>query len=246
MTNLNQRYPELDCIRGLAVLGMIAYHLGFDLSHYYGFGFDVTTGMFAAFARFTASVFLMLIGICFVISWERTAPGFRRWKYGKRALVILASGMIVTIITWIIDPSTFVVFGILHLIAIATVIQSVIRPLRTWNLLLGTLLFLTAFVLPTGAITTPLLLPFGIMNKGFISVDYYPLLPWLGPVLIGMGLGDVLYIPQRQAFLLIFNRIQWPKWLLWTGRKSLPIYFIHQPLILLILWMVLGRYTQLI
>lgn len=241
MTPSDQRFSELDFLRGIAVLAMIAYHLCFDLSLYYGYPIAVESGGLQLFARATATLFLTLVGICFVISWERTLPDGRRKKYLQRAAVIFFGGMIVTLATWIIDPGTFVIFGILHLIAVATLIQYLVRPLRKWNLLLGFLLLSTAFFLPTSGLATPLLLPLGIMSKGFTSVDYYPLLPWLGPVLIGMGIADFLYIPERHPNLALLDALQWPRWILWTGRKSLWIYFVHQPILLPILWMLLGE-----
>ena len=155
--------------------------------------------------------------------------------------MILAGGMIVTLVTWLIDPETYVIFGILHLIGVATVIQLFVRPLKQWNVLLGMIVLLIGFVLPNGGVSTALLLPFGIMSRGFVSVDYYPLLPWLGPILIGMSLGDAFYIPERRSFLSVLENIRRPRWLLWIGRKSLPLYFIHQPIILLLLWILLGR-----
>ena len=237
----DKRYQELDALRGIAVLAMIAYHLCFDLALYYGYPLFPESGGLMVFARITASAFLALTGICFVISWERTAPEKRWRKYAKRALIILAGGMIVTVVTFLVDPTTFVIFGILHLIAVATVLQCLVRPLRRWNLLLGFAILSTAFFLPTGEISSAFFLPFGIMQKGFISVDYYPLLPWLGPVLIGMGLGDLLYVPERRERLSRLDAIAWPTWLLWTGRKSLPIYFVHQPILLLLLWILLAR-----
>jgi len=192
MNQPTERYPELDILRAVAVLAMIGYHACFDLSLYYGYNLSIDTGLFRLFARATATLFLVLTGTCFVISWDRTAPELRRNKYLKRASVVLAGAMIVTLVTWLFDPETFVVFGILHLIGVAVFFQYLIRPLRRWNVLIGALIFSTAMFLPTGNISTPLLLPVGIMNAGFSSVDYYPLLPWLGPILIGMGLGDLL------------------------------------------------------
>lgn len=241
MTQHPERYPELDSLRGAAVLAMIAYHAYFDLSFYYGYDLGMAHPLSAFVARATASLFLLLTGMCFVISFERSAPEVRLKKYLKRAVIILAGAMIVTLVTWFFDPETFVVFGILHLIGVAILMQYLVRPLKRWNVLLGALIFSTALFLPTGNISTPLLLPLGIMNEGFSSVDYYPLLPWLGPILIGMGLGDLLYIPRRRELLMHLDRIRWPRWLLWTGRRSLPIYFIHQPLLLLLLRVLLGR-----
>lgn len=236
-----KRYPELDFLRGAAVLAMIGYHVCFDLSFYYGFALGITSLTSAIFARTTASLFLVLTGICFVISYERTVPAERMKKYLKRAVIVLSGAMIVSVVTWLLDPATFVVFGILHLIGFATFMQYLVRPLRQWNIVLGTVISATSVYLPTGNVTTTLLLPFGIMHQGFMSVDYYPLLPWLGPIIIGMSIGDLLYIPKRSESLSFLEKYQWPTWLLWTGRKSLLIYFVHQPIALLLLWLLLGR-----
>ncbi len=236
-----KRYPELDFLRGAAVLAMIGYHVCFDLSFYYGYDLGMTGLLSAFFARTTASLFLFLTGICFVISYERTVPAERMKKYLKRAVIVLSGAMIVTLVTWLLDPTTFVVFGILHLIGAATFMQYLVRPLRRWNIILGTVLSTTGLYLPTGNVMTALLLPFGIMHQGFMSVDYYPLLPWLGPISIGMGIGDLLYIPKRSESLSFFEKCQWPSWLLWIGKKSLLIYFVHQPIALLLLWLLLGR-----
>lgn len=241
MSQSSERYPELDILRAGAVLAMIAYHACFDLSFYYGYDLGMAHPLSEFVARTTASLFLLLTGICFVISFERTAPEMRLKKYLKRTTIILAGAITVTLVTWIFDPETFVVFGILHLIGVAVVMQYLLRPLKRWNVVLGVLICSTALFLPTGNISTPLLLPFGIMNEGFSSVDYYPLLPWLGPILIGMSLGDLLYIPKRRDAFARVDRIQLPSLLLWTGRQSLPLYFIHQPIILLLLRVLLGR-----
>jgi uncharacterized membrane protein len=159
----------------------------------------------------------------------------------KRAGLVFGGGIVVTLVTWIIDPATFVIFGILHLIATATLVQWTLRRFGVWNLLIGALVFATAFFLPMGDFGTPLLLPFGILQKGFTSVDYYPLLPWLGPAIMGIGIGDLLYVPERKDVLLPLDDVQWPRWLLWTGRRSLFVYFAHQPVLLLLLWLLLGR-----
>jgi uncharacterized membrane protein len=159
----------------------------------------------------------------------------------KRAFVIFSGAMIVSLVTWIIDPETYVIFGILHLIAFASALQCIMRPLRVWNILIGSLLLIAGYVLPTVATPMPLLLPLGITSTSFTSVDYFPLIPWLGPILIGMGLGDLLYVPQRNAGLSFLDLIPWPQWLLWTGRRSLAMYFVHQPILLLLLWVLLGR-----
>jgi uncharacterized membrane protein len=84
------------------------------------------------------------------------------------------------------------------------------------------------------------LLPLGIHPPTFWSVDYEPIFPWLGIVLIGMGLGEYLYPEGLRSFTLpqIPEMVVRP--LAFLGRHSLIIYLIHQPIIILIIAAVTG------
>ena len=82
--------------------------------------------------------------------------------------------------------------------------------------------------------------PLGIHPASFWSVDYEPLFPWMGCVLIGMGLGEYLYHDGLRQFVVpdIPGIIVQP--LAFLGRHSLLIYLIHQPIIILLLAAVTG------
>lgn len=232
-----RRYPELDALRGLAVLLMMAYHFLFDLSEYYGFNVPYISSL--AIARCIASLFLLVIGICFVISWDRT-PHDKRWaKAGKRAVVLLAASGIISGATWLFDPASFVRFGILHLIGVGALLQPLFRPLGRWNALAGAALILTMLALPMPG--SWWLLPLGIVPSGFFSVDYYPLLPWFGVVLLGMSIGDFCYVPSPRAALAPLQSFPFPRWLTGTGQYALLLYFLHQPVFLLLLRIYFGR-----
>ena len=61
-----------------------------------------------------------------------------------------------------------------------------------YNILLGLLCIAGGFFI--GTIQGPVwLLPLGIVPASFASVDYTPLIPWFGAVLVGMGVGEFLY-----------------------------------------------------
>lgn len=236
-SDISPRYPELDVLRGAAVLLMVAYHFLFDL--YYFYGFSVPFFPSEIVARSIAALFLMIVGICSVISYERTPPNDLWKKVFRRAAFILTGATIITLATWIFDPETFVIFGILHLIGAGALLQPLFRPLRLWNLVLGAGIFLTILWLPRTT-DSSLLIPFGLIPQDFFSLDYYPLLPWFGMILIGMGMGDLLYIPIPRRQLQKIQSLPYPKWLLWTGRRAILLYFLHQPVFLLVLRIVLG------
>lgn len=81
---------------------------------------------------------------------------------------------------------------------------------------------------------------FGWIYEGFVSTDYFPLLPWIFVFLLGTWAGK--YIKEGRL----------PRWfyeakcppLAGVGRHSLLIYMLHQPVLygftMVLLW-ILGR-----
>jgi len=236
-----ERYLELDALRGIAVILMVLYHILFDLDYFYGFDFPFQQGHWNLAARSIASLFLVLVGISFVLSWERTKPEMRMKKLIKRSTILLAGAMIISISTWFVAPDAFVKFGILHLIGIGTLIQPLFVRLGVWNLLLGMLVFIAGVWMNSLSTSSVFLFPFGISYQGFASLDYYPLFPWFGVVLIGMGIGYRLYLPVRHSSLDALSHLTYPHWLIWCGRRAFALYLIHQPIIIGLLWIFMRK-----
>jgi uncharacterized membrane protein len=91
-----------------------------------------------------------------------------------------------------------------------------------------------------GPVIAALLLPLGIHSGAFWSVDYTPLFPWFGMVLIGLGLGSILYAGGVRQFSLRPLPDCFVTPLTFLGRHSLIIYLVHQPVIILFLALVTG------
>jgi uncharacterized membrane protein len=234
----NVRYPELDALRGIAVICMIVYHFLFDLSYFYDIDIPVRFGLWKFFAQSTASLFLLLVGICFVISWHKT-PCEKHWKKAiRRAVPIISGGMVISLFTWFVTPHAFIKFGILHLIGISALLQPLFLHFRCWNLLIGSGIFFMGMVLNDQTTNLHWLFPIGIPYLGFQSLDYYPILPWFGMILIGMGLAYHLYIPKSRLLLQYLSSIRYPSWLIGCGKNALLLYFLHQPVLLLLLYFV--------
>ncbi|MBI2523986.1 DUF1624 domain-containing protein [Candidatus Peregrinibacteria bacterium] len=238
------RLPELDALRGLAVLLMVIYHTAFDLQYFYGWGIDIFAGGWWILARTSAILFLLIAGICATISWERTS-----WRKILRRFAVLASAAtLVSFTTWLIAPQDFVKFGILHLFAFATLLLPLFAPLKYWNGLLGILAILiptiptvlTIHTIPT--LPTPIAIILGFPPPSFSSLDYFPLLPWFGVMLIGLSLGHALYIGNhswRRSRERETRNEQLAAPLALLGRHSLLIYLRHQPILLALLFLLL-------
>ena len=225
------RYPELDALRAIAVLAMVAYHLLFDLKYFYGFDVPIDSNSAIVFTRAVASVFLLLVGIGFAISWNRTTPARRFEKIVRRAALILGGAAAVSLVTWLLDPATFIRFGILHLIGISALFQPLFARFSYWNIAVGICL-----------VSVSKWLHIEWPPASFTTLDFYPLFPWFGVILIGMGIADLFYIPKRHPALERIEHALFPNWparqslgaggLLWIGRRALLIYLLHQPIIL--------------
>lgn len=225
------RHPELDLLRTLAVAMMIVYHTAFDLETFYGWNIGVLEGGWWLLARVTATLFLLLMGVSFAISWNRGAK--RYGKYLERGALLMVCATAVSTATAIVDPETYVRFGILHCIAIAIFILPFLASLKEWNALIGAGLIALGPPVSHLIAKSDLWIPLGAWPSDFVSVDYFPIIPWLGVSLIGYSIGHLLYVRFPRPKTLTFSRI--PSWMTWPGKRALWIYLLHQPLILGIL-----------
>lgn len=240
-----KRYWEIDSARGIAIALMIAYHFFFDL-RFFGFvEFGVPQYYWRLSAAFIASLFLLIVGVSLSISFARAKTKLREKgllkKYLARGIKIFALGLLITAVTWIYPHNGFIVFGILHLIGLSIILSIPLLGLKKTNLLIGLIIVLLGLVLQGFYFGFPWLLWLGFMPYGFYTLDYYPLLPWFGLVLIGLFFGKTLYPDGKRAFNIPnLGRIIPMKILLFLGRNSLLIYLLHQPVIAALLFLFFG------
>lgn len=190
------RYGEIDLVRGIAILMMVLFHTLFDLSFFRIFPVEVSGGFWRYFAFATASLFLLIVGISLTISRARIPAHVSSCqltlKFVRRGAGIFLLGLLVTFCTWLYLKEGFIVFGILHLIGVSVALSPLFFRFKKINIILGFLCIFTGGIF--AAMHGPIwLLPLGIHPVTFWSVDYEPLFPWFGVVLIGMGLGEYLY-----------------------------------------------------
>ncbi|WP_292517734.1 heparan-alpha-glucosaminide N-acetyltransferase [Methanoculleus sp.] len=234
-----ERYREIDVARGIAVVTMILFHSAFDLNFFGVLPLNVSGGLLRMLAYLTASTFIFLVGLSFTISYarasERLAGRDLTLKYVRRGLTIFGYGLVITAVTWLFLPSVYIVFGILHFIGIAILLAPLFARFSAQNLIIASIACLIAGY-ATNAVPGPWpLLWLGIHPESFASLDYVPLLPWFGLVLAGMACGSLFYPGGRRGFALPAARPAFSAPLEFLGRHSLLIYFLHQPLILLVI-----------
>ena len=237
------RFFEIDATRGIAILMMIVFHTAFDLSFFKVAPVNIATGFWRFFAMGTASLFLLVAGISLIVSHARSSRNLAGFaliqKFLMRGIGIFSLGLLITLATWPYLPEGFIIFGILHLIGVSVMLSVLFFRFGRYNIPIGLLFIAGGFLIKN--IAGPVwLLPLGIMPASFSSVDYTPLIPWFGMVLIGMGIGEILYSGGLRRFTIPGGAENAISPLAFLGRHSLIIYLVHQPVIILLLAAVTG------
>jgi len=164
-------------------------------------------------------------------------------KYLKRGLKVFSWGLIITLTTWVFLRAGFVIFGILHFIGISIILAYPFLKLRSWNLLIGIAFISPGIYLKNFTFGYPWLMWLGLKPERFYTVDYFPIFPWFGVILIGVFFGNLLYPDYTQKFKLFdLSDFTFIRLFCFLGRHSLLIYLIHQPILITLLYL-LGIVT---
>jgi len=227
-----QRLGKLDVLRGVALLAMATYHTAWDFE-FFGYLEPGTTGYGAwkIYARIIASTFLILVGFSLVLAHGQ---GIRWRPFRLRLAQVVVAASAITLVTWYMAPESFVFFGILHEIAVASVLGVLFLRLPWFVIALAAAAVLAApHYLVDSSFDPPVFWPLGLSEVLIRSNDYVPIFPWFGAVLAGMALARLM---QKTGALKLFAGDIAPAWLnrslQFIGRHSLAFYLIHQPVLI--------------
>jgi len=229
-----QRLILIDALRGVAIVLMVVFHLCYDLSYFGLVGFDFYNDSFWLNARtFILSSFLLLVGVSLVLS---SARGLFNRRYVWRLAYLTASALLVSLGTWWMFGERLVFFGVLHFIALASLLGLLFVRAGRFNVVFGVVLILIGSQYQSTWFDEVGRRWIGLMTYKPGTEDYVPLLPWFGVVLLGIAAGPGLLRLAGRCELLRRNGLV--AGLAFGGRHSLLIYLLHQPVLigLLALW----------
>lgn len=230
------RIAAIDALRGFALCLMFVYHFCFDLRLYGVIAADFEHDPFwLGFRAVIVTMFMTLVGVSLVLADRRGAPPAHFWR---RIAIIAACALAVSVGSGIAFPRSFIYFGILHCIAVASVLAwpAVRRPRSAF--VIGCVIIVAGLLLTHPVFDARALSIVGFVTHKPITEDYVPLAPWSGVVFMGIALGHLL---ARQSFSAVAPLAAAPAWLRWLGRHSLAVYMVHQPILLGALWLVVGH-----
>jgi len=223
------RLIGLDLLKTAALVAMVAYHFTYDLDL---FGViprnTAITGVFWWHARLTAGSFIFLAGVSL---WLAHGAGIRWPAFGTRLAKITAAAGLVTLTTHFALPGLTVFYGILHSIAVSSIIALAFLRLPA---LITLAIAAAVFALPY-AYSDPAfqgwLVWTGLSSIPPQTADFQPLFPWLAPMLAGVAAAK-LFTRLNMWPILALPNTPLLRALAWPGKHTLVIYLIHQPILI--------------
>lgn len=219
-----KRIQIIDTFRGFTIISMVLFHLFYNINYYWPLHFYDGTVFNKIWQLSIALSFFTLSGItsCFL------SPK----KNIKRGINTSLIGFAITIITYIFAKEQLIIWGVLNGLGLSMIIGGLLKDEinpKLWPLFL--LAFSFSYKIPAGFLSRYSffeklydlnLFPLGFPSYGFLSNDYFPMIPWIFAFLAGLSLGKFLLAKNFYNFDTNDN------FLAKIGRHSLLIYLSHQ------------------
>ncbi len=230
------RVDAVDWARGVALIGMAVYHLGWDLADFrLAWPMLPFSPPMRLLSHAVASTFLALVGVSLTLAHRDrlNLPAF--WR---RLAVIAGAAALVTAGSLVFAPGEAIWFGILHCIAAASLVAlPLVEAPASMSLLAGAAAIVLPLVVQSKLFDWPALLWIGLGEALPNTVDWYPLLPWAGVVLVGLGLARLPGVLARLTSPGRWRARSGPaRAVSFAGRHSLVLYLVHQLILFPLVW----------
>ncbi|MBR5773407.1 MAG: DUF1624 domain-containing protein [Clostridia bacterium] len=241
-----RRIHLLDELRGFAVVCMVLHHSLLSIADIFRSQFFMDAFNFLCY--FQPIIWLVFFGVSGISS----SISENNLKRGGKLFGI---ALVITAVTFgYFNGKMTIVFGALHFLAVSMMIYHFIKPLiRKINPLAGIVVCFLLFAftyeiyrgyvgvfdfvqinLPRALYRTDFLFWLGFPSAGFMSADYFPLLPYIFLFLIGTFVGT--YVERGRIPAFAYKKRS--SFLRFMGKNALIVYIAHQPIIYAICYVV--------
>jgi uncharacterized membrane protein len=218
-----ERIVIIDNLRGIAFLFMVFQHIFYF--------YDVSTNYQTSYSKnelvdisgsIARTMFILLAGYS-------VANKSNLDKRFKRSLEILAHGLLLSGLTFMLYPDKFIRFGILHFLSIGTLLISFVSPSK-----IGAVITLILSLIVQYPHINPFIDTVIGTHVPAQMIDWFPLNTWMPILLSGLVIGQNLDISKLNIPVLEFDNI-----ITYIGKNSLNLYTIHI-IILIIFYRILN------
>ncbi len=214
-------YIFLDRWRGFSCLLMLFHHLLYDLVFLFALELGLGESFFYTLHLITVMSFLAVSGATAALSERQSKRGLMR-----QILAALGLALLTSLVSLISGENLFIFWNLLMLLALARFHLYICRQLPE------------RFYLPGIALGGMLWTALAILSRPLLwhlppQIDYLSTWPWL-----------LYFLGFYMLFYLLWRRTSWRQRmqqgrakdpLAFLGRHALAFYFLHQPLLILIL-----------
>jgi len=242
------RYEGIDILKGVAVICMIIFHI-FYFPNQYGFKeIEYDTTLLKCIARIAQFIFITCVGINLVFSNQNKSSEVKIKSNLTRIAKITVLAILMSLFTYFVFGDKYVKFGILHFIALSSLLLFMfVNDKKIILLILGILCGLYALNNHHPEyfknVSEPIAFIMGFYNNKYQSIDHFPIIPWMILICIGILIGH----------FIIENDIKMPdeisenpisKFLEKTGQKSLEIYAVHWLVLYAVFCQIYPKYIR--
>ena len=216
-----ERYNIIDNLRGIAFVFMVIHHLFYfrDMSNDYQTKLSENI-MINSAGMIARTMFLLLAGYSVYMSYKNDQKNHIK-KRIKKSAEIMFHALFITMVTYVLYPKYFIRFGILHFLALGTLMISLISSNKILPIifLIGGLVF-----------NFPKINPFIDTITG--SSIYYNMMDWFPLSSLSLLLGGLII--GQHLDITKFKFLQGNSIITEIGKNSLNLYTLHLTILLLV------------
>lgn len=244
-----QRFNEIDFLKGLAIITMITSHIFYFQYQLNMIDLNFNSIWYVFLSLFAQITFITCIGINLSLSRQKnTNKKIYIQKQLKRVLTIGLFAIILSYLSYLTHGYKFIKFGILHFASLSILLMMWNASSLTVNSIIA-LVILILFTLKeniSNFLNNHSIHPFfgfmtGLGRVSYYSMDYFPFVPWLVLIATGLILGNTIYKNYSRHFNIhkklehFLDNNKFSKIIRLFGKYSFFIYLIHIPILYFIL-----------
>lgn len=222
---MNDRLNYIDNLRGIAFIFMIIQHIVYfyDVSNNYKTSYAKNI-LIESSGSLSRTLFILLAGYSVYMAWKKNKKNFIKKRF-YRSIEIFCHALLISLVTYIVYPSIFIRFGVLHFLSLATFILSFLAPYNITTIIF----FIISISITYPQINNTIDTITGA-SINYTMMDWFPLNKWLPVILFGMIIGQNIDLNILNNIDILKNK----NILTILGKNSLNLYTLH--IILLIIY----------